>query len=374
MIRLFKPEIAFESIEGPIKEILESGQLTQGSFLQKFERYVGDYIGVKHAIATTSATTGLHLGLIAMGVKQHDEVLVSDFTFPATGNVICQIGAVPVLVDCEPNSFEINLEDLKKKITPQSKAILVVDPFGQPVNFEEIKKIAEDHNLFVLEDAACAIGAKRNGVYCGAWADMGVFSFHPRKLITTGEGGMITTNNDELANYARTLFSHGSVSSPNGRVFIHNGYNYRMPEISAVVGLEQMQKIDTTLNNRRKMAKQYFDLLSNSKDLIIPLSSSIEDCTFQSFVVLLRTGINRGKIIEFMKSKNIEVTIGTYSMHAEPAFERFGYKPGDLKHSYIASTQSLTLPLHGFLKKNDLEYIVSSLTEAINLCAPGRNT
>ncbi len=365
MIRLNKPKVDFSTVMDMLKEVLNSGNLTQGKYLHEFEKCVSEYIGVKHAIATSSATTALHLSLEVLGIQANDEILVSDFTFPATGNVICQVGAKPVLVDCNSESFDMCLSDLKNKITDKAKAIMVVDPFGQPVNIEAIMNIASQHNLYVIEDAACALGARRGIWKCGNWADFGVFSFHPRKIITTGEGGMITTNDDKLAKKAKILLSHGSIETPNGKSFILNGFNYRMSEINAILGIEQINKVEKIIKKRQDLAQTYIEKLQPILNLSIPLSATVEECTFQSFVILLEESLDRDKVIKFMKSKGIETTIGTYAMHTEPAFSRFGYKPQDLLNSYKFRKHSLTLPLHEKLSKEDIDYVVRSLATYI---------
>lgn len=361
MIPLAKPDIHFDEIADDIRIILESGWLTSGEYVRKFEQKFAEYIGVEHAIATTSATTALHLALVASGVGPGDEVLVSDFTFPASGNAIVQAGATPVMVDCAPGKFTLCMEDARRKLTCKTKALMPVDPFGQPADMKSICAFAEEHSLVVVEDAACAIGAERDGVRCGAWPSVGCFSFHPRKIITTGEGGMLTTNDSEIAARARRLRSHGGGPSAVGMQFLENGYNYRLSEIQAAMGLSQMAKLGQILHDRRRVAKLYSERLIKFSSLKLPMDSCEGTGTYQSYVVLLDDLTDRDLIVARMREDGVEVTLGTYAMHSHPAFSKYGYKAGDLPNSWRMQQKSLTLPI---LKAMD-EVIVEKVCAAL---------
>ncbi len=354
MIPLIRPDIHFEEVRADILAILKSGMLTQGPYVRKFEKMVADYVGVKYAFSTTSGTTALHLVLSSLEIGAGDEVLVSDFTFPASGNAIVQIGAIPVLVECIPGRFDLDVSDAQKKLTSKTRAILPVSPFGQPAEMSKILKFAEQNNLFVLEDAACALGATRDGIKSGAWKGAGCFSFHPRKVITTGEGGMITTDDENLAEKISILRNHGGTTSEKGTSFKTNGYNYRLSEISAVLGIAQMNRLNDILSDRRSTAIKYLERLAELDNVLVPLSAPSDQCTFQSFVILLGKGSDRNTVIRKMRDQDIETTLGTYALHAHPAFFRFGYQPGDLQNSWKNQEYSLTLPL---LPKMDDEMI-----------------
>jgi dTDP-4-amino-4,6-dideoxygalactose transaminase len=365
-IPIIRPDISFEEVADDIAEVLKSGILTRGPKLASFERAMAEYLGVASAVATTSATTALHLSLVALGIGPGDEVLVSDFTFPASGNVIVQTGATPVLIDCLPGRFDLDPSDAIKKINSRTRVIMPVDPFGQPADLDAVHSLARDHDLAVVEDAACALGARRGGRLCGTWPGATCFSFHPRKVLTTGEGGMIVTNDINLAERLRLLRNHGGRTAVDGTLFVEHGFNYRMSEIQAVLGLAQLRHIDAVLADRRRTAAEYHRLLTNVlPELTVPLAAPFEDCTFQSFVVVLPEGIDRARIIRLLAQHGIEATLGTYAMHAHPAFAHFGYRPGDLPRSWDMQRRSLTLPLLPRMSSETVEEVVNALVSAL---------
>lgn len=366
MLPLIRPDIAFDEVAEDFKTILASGMLTRGPYLARFEAAVAAYAGVQYAFATTSATTALHLVLAGADIGRDDEVLVSDFTFPASGNAIVQCGATPVLVDCKPGSFALDLADAERKITPRTRALMVVHPFGQPVDFEALEAFATRHRLLLIEDAACALGAQRQGRRAGSLMGAGCYSFHPRKVVTTGEGGMVTTHDGRLAERMEILRSHGSVADAGGLRFELNGFNYRMSELQAAMGISQMAKVDEIINDRRRTARLYCELLGADNRLQIPLEASADECTFQSFVVMLHGSIVRDEVIKAMRARGIETTIGTYAMHAHPAFARFGYTAGDLPHSYAAQQHALTLPLLPRMNPDSVRQVVAALTDCLS--------
>ncbi len=358
---LIKPKIDVELLIKHLKKIAQSGILTKGEFVHTFEADLGKFLKSKYCYTTTSATTALHLSLVAAGVKAGDEVLVSDYSFPASGNVICQVGAKPVFVDIDLQTFNINLEDLKAKITPKTKAIEVVHAFGYPANMSEIMKIAKKYHLFVIEDAACAIGSKHQGKYCGTWGDLGCFSFHPRKVITTGEGGAVATNNSELAKKIEIYRNHGGIKTKKGWEFIEAGFNYRMSELQAALGIDQLKNLNRMISIRQKIAQKYIRALKNQREIGLPRLPLDGDFNFQTFVILLPKRINRDTLVERLSRKGIETTIGTYAQHAQKAFSRFGYKPGQLKNSFYAYKSALSLPLSDDMGDKDIKYVTGFL-------------
>jgi len=366
MIPLIKPDLSYADVAGDIEEVIKSGQLTRGRNVQEFERLIADYVGTKYAFTTTSGTTALHLSLVAAGVGEGDEVLVSDFTFPASGNVIVQCGATPILVDCRPGYFDMDMNDAENKITESTRAILAVDPFGQPCNAIDLRKLSDEHGLFLLEDAACALGARSDTHICGAWSDAGCFSFHPRKVITCGEGGAITTDDDRLAEKIEILRNHGGLANEGVSLdFVDAGFNYRLSEVQAVLGIAQIRRIEDIIGRRREIAKQYLSKLQDIDFCKIPLTTEVHGCTFQSFVILLNDNIDRDVVILGMKEAGVETTIGTYAMHAQPFFAKYGYDPGDLPNSWRAQQQSLTLPLSYDLTFSDIDSIINCLFNQI---------
>lgn len=364
MIPLTRPLVDFADVAEDFRQIVESGIFTSGKFVAGFEADVARYVGAEHAVATTSATTALHLVLAAGGIGPGDEVLVSDFTFPASGNVIAQCGARPVLVDCEPDSFLLDLDDAAARLTPRTRALMVVDPFGQPCDLAAAAALAQEHGLLLIEDAACALGAHTDGRQCGSWPGAGCFSFHPRKIITTGEGGMVTTDDGALAERLRLLRNHGGVRGDVGMRFETHGFNYRLSELQAAMGRSQMRVVDDMLAGRRAAAKAYDRALAALDGIRVPAAQS-PGSTFQSYVVLLRDEVDRDVVSMRMRAAGVETTLGTYAMHAHPAFAPYGYRAGDLPHSHRAQRQSLTVPLWPGMPDDVVERVVAELRTAI---------
>lgn len=362
MIPIIRPDLSFDEVADELRAVIESGWLTTGPKIQEFERLIAETVGARHAITATSATTALHLVLAAAGIGPGDEVLVSDFSFPASANAVVQTGAVPVLVDCRPGAFDLDPADAAARVTSRTKAIMPVHPFGMPADIRAISALASRHSLLLVEDAACAIGAARDGLSCGGGMGAGCFSFHPRKLITTGEGGAVTTSDDALAARMRLLRSHGGTTGPAvGLQFVENGYNYRMSEVQAVLGIAQIKRLDAILADRRVTAARYRERLAGMNGVELPQFDSPGTGTFQSFVVMLDDGIDRDATVKRLRESGVETTLGTYAQHSHPAFARFGYRAGDLPHSLRAQRQSLTLPLLPGMRVGDIDTVVAAL-------------
>lgn len=361
MLRLNLPATGEDEL-AEVRTVLASGYLTQGPKVQEFERGVQAIVGSKHAFAMSSATTALHLALVALGIKPGDEVLVSDFTYPASGNVIVQQGAIPVCVDVLPDTYAMDAADLERRITTKSRAIMVVHPFGLSADMEAVNAVAARHKLPVIEDAACALGAKFRGRWCGTMSDAGCFSFHPRKSVTTGEGGMIVTERDDLAQKISVLRSHGGVRGQWYLRFDEAGFNYRLSDILAAVGVAQLKKLDWLINGKRAHAARLAGLLAGIKGISLPVEPAGCLHTYQSFVIVLDAGIDRDAVIARMRERGVETTLGTYAMHSQPFFQRtYGYKPGDLPVSDRLFRQTLTLPLYPQMTEADLQLVAKSL-------------
>jgi dTDP-4-amino-4,6-dideoxygalactose transaminase len=345
---------------------MESGTLTQGPKVAEFEGLVAERIGAAHTFATTSATTALHLTLAALGVGPGDEVLVPDFTFPATANVVVQQGAVPVLVDIDLATFAIDPADLEMKVTSRARAIMPVHPFGLPADMDPILEVAGRHGLAVIEDAACALGAEYRGRAAGSIGMAGCFSFHPRKSITTGEGGMIATSDATLAERIRLLRSHGGIRQAGRFVFEEAGFNYRMSDILAAVGVAQFRKLDGMLRVRRAVAALYDRALEGMAGVRVPSCPAGSSHTYQSYVVLLDPELDRDAVIAHLAAAGIETTLGTYALHAQSFFARsFGCAPGDIPNSFRAFVSSLALPLHAGITTAQVDEVVDALKAAI---------
>jgi perosamine synthetase len=365
MIRLNVPLLGEEEADA-VARVLQTGYLTQGAKAAELERQIADLVGVPYGFATSSATTGLHLALVALGVGPGDEVIIPDFSFPATANVVVQQGAVPVFVDIRLADFGMDPDLLEAAITPKTKAIMPVHAFGLIADMDPILAIAAAHGIPVIEDAACALGAVYNGRQAGSIGDAGVFSFHPRKVITTGEGGMIMTANDELASRVRVLRSHGAVRGEHYMSFVEAGFNYRLSDVHAAIGVAQMDRLDTILDGRRALATQYASILGGIDGVTPPATPAGRTHTYQSYVVLLDEDIDRDRVIDAMRDRGIETTLGTYGMHLQPYFrERFGIDDAALPQSTRAHSSALTLPLYQGLAADDLATVAEALAGAI---------
>lgn len=349
-----------------VREVIESGYLTQGAKTAAFEEAVRGYTAARHAAAVSSATTGLHLALVALGVQPGDEVVIPGFSFPATANAVIQQGATPVFVDIDEATFNLDPALLDAAVTDRTRAIMPVHAFGLCADMDAINAVAARHELPVLEDAACALGGTYGGRHAGTLGTAGVYSFHPRKIITTAEGGMITTDDDELAKRIAVLRAHGAVRGELYMEFVEAGFNYRLSDVHAAIGLAQMTRIDDIVSGRRRAASELTRRVSGIEGVQVPTEPAGTAHTFQSYVVLLDDGIDRDEVIRRMRTRDIETTLGTYGMHLQPYFrERFGIPDEALPHTTRAHHQALTLPLYPQLTEGDMDAIADALRLSI---------
>lgn len=312
-IRLIKPFLNYSAVEDDFRAIFESGIFTKGENVNAFAKELATYVGSKHAFLTTSATTALWVCLKALNITQGDEVAVSDFSFPATANVVEDLGAHPIFIDVDKNSFNMKPEDLIKKISSKTKAVIFVDSFGNPSNLLSIRDICKKHSIPLIEDAACAIGSRVNTQCCGQIADLTCFSFHPRKLICTGEGGAITTNNDDLANWLDQKLQHGATQKSKTSIeFSEYGFNFRMSEIQSVMGRKQLHVIDDIIEKRNEIKIKYQSLLETYNLIPQKIDETVRH-NVQSLVFRAPSKYIRNKIIFGLRKKGIETTIGTYA-------------------------------------------------------------
>jgi len=364
-MRLIMPDIAEEEISEVIK-VLKSGLLVQGKNVNKFESKVAEFLNVKYAVAVSSGTAALCLALITIGIKDGDEVILPDFTHPATGNVVALTNAKPVLVDIDLRTYNIDSSKIKKNLSARTKAILPVHQFGQSADMDPVLDIAKKYNLYVIEDSACALGAKYKDNKCGTMGDAGCFSFHPRKVITTGEGGMVVTNIPDIAMKVKALRNHGVINKDGKNYFAYAGFNYRLTDFQGALGCVQIEKLEKTIDKRRELAAIYDFFLKETDILQHPFAPSYNKHTYQSYVVLLDEKIDRDAVIRKLKEKSIETTIGTYALHSQPFYkENYGYEEGNFKNSYKAFKQSLCLPLYVQMKKKDIKEVVENLLRAV---------
>lgn len=366
-IRLARPSLGSGELN-EIAGVLETGFLTQGPKTVEFENMVARYVGAGHAVATTSATTALHLAMVALGVSAGDEVVLPSFTFPATANVVIQQGAIPVLADIDLDTFNISPESLAEKITDRTKAVIAVHLFGLPADMECILAVTRPRGIPVVEDAACALGARLHDKPCGVLGDIACFSFHPRKIVTTGEGGMLTTDDPATGARVRRLRQHGGERTNNRFVFTEPGFNYRMSDINAAVGVAQMRKLDGIIAERRRLAGLFATEMraQGINGVQIPVEPEGHRATYQAYVVLLDGAIDRDAVIRRMGELGVETTVGTYALHVEKYIqERYGCRDSDLPNSLRAWHQTLALPLYPGLGDEDVVRIVSALRESL---------
>jgi len=350
-----------------VAEVLKSGLLTQGPKARCFEDLIKSYTDTKYAHATSSATTGLHLALHALGVGPGDEVIIPDFSFPATANVIIQLGAIPIFIDIEISTFNIDASRIESAITDRTRAIMPVHAFGLCADMHSIIEIAKKYGIPVVEDAACALGSKITDMHAGSFGDVGVFSFHPRKVITTGEGGMVVTNNFELNKRMHTLRSHGSIRGSHYLEFVDAGFNYRLSDINSAIGIIQMGRLNQILTKRYEIAMWYDELFSHLEFLRTPMSPDNFTHSYQSYVLLLDSELDRNKMIDDLRALNIETTLGTYSIHLQPYFkDRFKLVDGDYPNSTRAHRSALTIPVFNTMTFSDAELVANSIISTLN--------
>jgi perosamine synthetase len=357
MIRLAKPQAGTDEIV-EITSVVESGYLSQGPKVAEFEKALANYFAIKHAIAVSSGTAALHLGVLSLGLSEEDEVIVPDFSFPATANAVALAGAIPVLCDIQLETFNIDPDQVRRLITARTKAIMPVHQFGLAANMDAIVKIAEERGLIIIEDAACALGAEYRGQRCGTFGSIACFSFHPRKIITTGEGGVVVTNNDAIAERVRSLRNHGNVD----RDFRMLGYNYRISDINAALGIAQMRKLGAFIEARRELSRLYERALSGVPGVRLPLDFTLAKHTYQSYVVYLDDKFDRDKTILALKKSGVEAGIGTYAIHELQYYkDRRGSEKLKLPLSAAAYRRTLALPLYPEMTQDDVRTVCEAL-------------
>lgn len=368
-----------------VQEPLKTGWVVQGPKVAEFERLFAQYTGARHAIATTSCTTALHLALMALGIGPDDEVILPSFTWVATANVVEIQRAKPVFVDIELETFQIDINQIERAITPRTRAIIPVSLFGLSAEMNSILALAHQYNLKVVEDDACATGAWYHGHHAGTLADMGCFSFHPRKAITTGEGGMVITQDERVAEQIRSIRDHGASKSDLARHLGARSYllpdfnvvgsNYRMNDLQGALGVAQMARLQTILERRRQIADAYTKALSPLGWLRPPLTP--QDCVhgYQSYVCLFRpeqptmqnvARLNalRNSLMDRLEAAGIATRPGTHAVHALGYYRQtYGIQPGDFPNAYIADQLTLSLPLYVQLSDEEQSYIIENLSK-----------
>ena len=358
MINIATPVLAREEMEA-VECVLQSGRLAQGPKAEEFEALFASYIGTKYAIATGSGTAALHIALLASGIGNGDEVITTPFSFIATANAILFCGARPIFVDIDKNTFCIDPDLILAKTTSKTKAILPIHLYGQPCNMQEIVKICREHNLILIEDACQAHGAEYQGKKVGSFG-IGCFSFYPTKNMTTGEGGIITTNDRDVAERAGMIRSHGQRER-----YFHEilGYNYRMTDIAAAIGICQLKKLDDFNRQRIEHARFLTERVSEVEGLIAPFIAPNVKHVFNQFTVRVTGdfGISRDDLKQRLKDKGVMTEIYyPLPIHKQPLYKELGYD-ASLPNAEKACAEVLSLPVHPLLSKKELEYVVESL-------------
>jgi len=363
-IRLSKPYMGDKAdLMALIEEVLDSGFLVQGKYVARFEQEVAAYLGVKHAIAVSSGTAALHVSLIALGIDSGDEVIVPAYTFPATANVVELIGAKPVFVDVDLGTHNIQVERIEEAITPNTKAIIPVHLFGNPADMGPIVETADAHGLKVIEDAAGALGSEYRGRKCGTIGTLGCFSFHPRKIIATGEGGMVVTDDDSMAEAVSSLRNHGMRAD--GRLkrdFVAAGLNYRMNELEAVLGLNQMQDIERIIDDRQKLAELYMDLLGDIQEIHFQATSADSKTAWQAFVIRF-SDRNNIPILEYLHKAGIEASVGAYALHLLTFYRaKYGFPPPEYSNAEELFLRGIALPFYNGITEQQVQEVCIELS------------
>jgi len=360
-IPLMVPDITDEDIL-EVTRVLKSGMLVQGREVLLFENVLAKYLGVKNAIAVSNGTASLHLALLSLNIGKGDEVIVPAFSYMATANVVELVGAKPVFVDISLKTFNIDTKKIEQAISIKTKAIIPVHEFGLAADIEKIISIAKKNNLYVIEDAACALGATSGKRFAGTFGDLGSFSFHPRKAITSGEGGLIITNNDVLAKKLRALRNHGIEMIDNKMEFICAGFNYRMTDFQAALLNSQFKRFDGILERKREIANLYQKNIHNNK-IQNPFTPKKKEHTWQTYHLLWNDEEDRDEIIIAFKNKGVGTNYGAQCMPAQKYFQN-KYKldceklfPNALK----AYNQGLAIPIYEKLTTKQINYIIDTL-------------
>ena len=370
MIPITRPLVGEEEVQAAAA-VIRSGWLTQGAKVEEFERAVAGYVGARHAVATSSCTAALHLALLAAGVGEGDDVICPSFSFVATANAIVQAGARPVFVDIEPSSLNLDPNLVEAAITSRTRCIMPVDQLGLAADLEAIGQIARRCALPVVEDAAPAIGATVGRRRVGSISTFTCFSFHPRKAITTGEGGIITTDDEAVANRLKSLRSHGASTSdlarhgsaaPQFEEYCEPGFNYRMTDIQAAIGLVQLGRLEGILAERRRLALRYNRLLSGF--VVTPRDISGRSHTFQSYCVRLPDASRRLAVMKHLAARGVATRRGVMAIHMEQAYRSTSGSPS-LPETERAAADGLLLPLFPGMGDNAQDEVVAALVEAL---------
>jgi len=376
-IPFHRPSIGEEEIRSVV-ETLESGWLTTGSKVKRFEEDFARYVGSKHAVAVNSGTAALHLALDAIGIREGDEVIVPAMTFAATAEVVLYFKAKPVLVDCEPDTLNLDPRQIEAAITSKTKAIIPVHMGGQPCEMEQILELARHYNLKVIEDAAHALPASHHGRRIGAIGDITCFSFYATKTITTGEGGMATTENPEWAERMRMMSLHGISHDAWKRYtkegswyyeILYPGFKYNLTDIAAAIGIEQLKKCDEFWQARQRIAMNYAKAFADLQEIQVPMCRNDVQHAWHLFVIQLnlqRLKIDRNQFIEALRENEIGTSVHFIPLHLHPYYrDKLGYKPDDFPNASAAFERIVSLPIYPKMTEGNVRDVIVAVRKLI---------
>ena len=365
-IPLAKPYVGEEEIKA-VSEVLRSGLLSLGPKLAEFENEFSKFIGIKHAVAVNSGTSGLHLCMKALNIKPGDEVITPSFSFVASSNPIIFEGGKPVFVDIDERTYNIDPKKLVEAITEKTKAVVLVHIFGQPCNMDAIKKIIEKKGIPLIEDACEALGATYRGKKVGTFGEAAVFGFYPNKQITTGEGGMIVTNDDEIANMCKSWRNQGRDDSSEWLNHVHIGFNYRIDELSCAVGIEQLKKLKFIINKRQKIAKKYTERLKPINGITTPFVDPNIEISWWVYYLQVEENMERNKIIEYLNENGVSSrAYFNPPIHLQPVYKNlFGYKGGELPITERVSNKGFIIPFFIDMTDEQIDKVCFTIEEAM---------
>jgi len=374
MIPIAKPYLTKKEAKAAYETIL-SGWITQGPRVAEFEQKFADYTGAKYSVAVSNCTTALHLSMIVAGVGTGDEVICPSMSYIATANSIKYVGAKPVFAEIDPTNYNLDIQDVEKRITAKTKAILLVHQIGMPADIDAFKDLAVKYNLKLIEDAACAAGSSYKGKKIGSHSELVCFSFHPRKVISTGDGGMITTSNEAYYNRLKLLRQHGMSVNDRTRhessklIFedhLEVGYNYRLTDIQASVGIKQLEKLDWLIAKRRKIASRYHKAFKGIPGIQLPREKKGFFSNYQSYSIYLKDECpqNRNEIMQKMLDAGISTRRGIMTTHRETAYKE-EYAGLSLPVSEKACDRSIILPLFVPMKDDDIEKVIETFSKIL---------
>ena len=354
-----------------VVDVLRSDYLTTGPKIAEFEKMVADYVGAKYAVAISNGTSALHAACFAAGIQAGDEVITTPLTFAASSNCVLYCGGTPVFADVDPKTYNIDPEDIRRKITDKTKAIIAVHLAGQPCDMDEIHKIAKEHDLLVIEDGAHALGSVYKGKKIGTLSDMTTFSFHPVKPITTGEGGMIVTDNKEFYQKMMLFRSHGITRDENlmtrndGPWFYQQldlGYNYRITDIQCALGCSQMKKLDRFLARRKEIVAHYNEAFADCENIVTPYQLPETESGWHLYIVQV-TNCDRRKVFETLREQGIAVNVHYIPVYMHPYYQEHGYKDVHCKNAEEVYSHIISLPLYPALTSEQQKFVIGRVRE-----------